>query len=88
MTVETIDIPAGEVGYELGRSVYIDAVLQQKADALWVPPQVIRTYEGRQFIIIQENGVQRRVDVTVGIKGEDHVKILDGLSEGQIVVSP
>jgi multidrug efflux pump subunit AcrA (membrane-fusion protein) len=62
--------------------------LAQAANVLWVPPQVIRTFEGREFVVVQDGEFQRRVDVQVGIKGNDRVEITDGLTEGQIVVGP
>ena len=49
-------------------------------------PAAIRTFEGRKFVVIQENAGQRRVDVKLGIEGEDRVEIASGLTEGQIVV--
>jgi macrolide-specific efflux system membrane fusion protein len=39
-------------------------------------------------VVIQEGEAQRRVDVKVGITGEDRVEILEGLKEGQVVVAP
>ncbi len=84
----TLQVSPTEAGYELGDLVRVTVVLAQKADALWVPPQVIRTFEGRQFVVLQDDEFQRRVDVQVGIRGNDRVEITDGLEEGQIVVGP
>jgi len=52
------------------------------------PPQAIRTFEGRTFAVVQDGQGQRRVDVKVGITNEDQTEILEGLTEGQVVVSP
>jgi RND family efflux transporter MFP subunit len=79
---------AADAGYELGNIVKVTVIIQRKEDTLWVPPQVIRTFEGRQFVILQDVNSQRRVDVKLGIQGEDRVEILSGLTEGQVVVSP
>jgi len=83
-----LDGSAIDLGYELGERVYVNVVLQRQTDTLWIPPQVIRTFGGRVFVVVQENGVQRRVDVKIGVEGEDRVEILEGLAEGQVVVSP
>ena len=66
----------------------VTVVLEQKDDVLWLPPQAIRTFEGRKFVVVQADGYQQRVDVTIGIEGDDRVEIEDGLEEGQTVVSP
>ena len=71
---------------ELGDLARVLIVLEKKDDVLWLPPEAIRTFQGREFVIVQEGDRQRRVDVTVGIESEDRVEILDGLEEGQIIV--
>jgi RND family efflux transporter MFP subunit len=75
-------------GYKIGDLVHVRIILRQKADALWLPPQAIRTYEGRKFVVIQDGDVQRRVDVKLGLIGEERVEILEGLEKGQTVISP
>jgi multidrug efflux pump subunit AcrA (membrane-fusion protein) len=60
--------------------------LEQKDNALWLPPAAIRTFQGRDFVVIQDGAAQRRVDVKLGIKGEDRVEVLEGVQEGQVVV--
>jgi len=72
----------------LGSLVRVQVVLEKKSDVLWLPPQAIRRFEGRRFVVVQDEGGQRRVDVKVGISSDDRVEILDGLSEGQVVVAP
>jgi multidrug efflux pump subunit AcrA (membrane-fusion protein) len=84
----TLDIDPEEAGLSEGDLVRVTVVLEQKADVLWLPPQAIRTFEGRRFVVVQEDGFQQRVDVKVGIEGDDRVEIEEGLKEGQIVVSP
>jgi RND family efflux transporter MFP subunit len=74
--------------YELGDLFRLTAVLERKEDVLWLPPQAVRTFEGRRFVVVQDGSVQRRVDVTIGIEAEERVEIEEGLTEGQVVVSP
>jgi len=75
-------------GYELGDLVRVTVILERKADVLWLPPQAIRTFEGRKFVVVQDNTGQRRVDVKIGIESDDRVEVLEGVTEGQIVVGP
>jgi multidrug efflux pump subunit AcrA (membrane-fusion protein) len=74
------------VALEPGELATVLITLEQKDNALWLPPAAIRTFQGRDFVVIQEGATQRRVDVKLGIKGEDRVEVLEGVQEGQIVV--
>jgi multidrug resistance efflux pump len=73
-------------GFQLGDLASVTIVLEEKDDVLWLPPAAIRTFQGRQFVIVQDVDRQRRVDVTIGIESDDRVEIVEGLEEGQIVV--
>lgn len=84
----TLDINPIELGLEVGDLLRITVVLEQKDNVLWIPPQAIRTFEGREFVVIQDGDIQARVDVKIGIEAEDRVEILEGLEEGQIVIGP
>lgn len=84
----TLDTPPAEAGLELRERVQVTAVVEQKQGVLWLPPQAIRTFEGRQFVVVEDGDVQQRVDVTLGLRSGDRVEIVEGLSEGQIVVGP
>jgi multidrug efflux pump subunit AcrA (membrane-fusion protein) len=71
---------------DLGELASVLITLEQKDNALWLPPAAIRTFQGRDFVVIQDGASQRRVDVKLGIKGEDRVEVLEGVQEGQVVV--
>lgn len=69
-----------------GDLVKVIVVLDKKDNALWLPPAAIRTFAGRKFVVVEEDGRQRRVDVTVGIESAERYEIVDGLEENLIVV--
>ncbi|MHB0858339.1 MAG: efflux RND transporter periplasmic adaptor subunit [Anaerolineae bacterium] len=74
-----------------GDLVKVIVTLEQKENALWLPPAAIRTFAGRKFVEIEDDGVRRRVDVRVGIESGERVEILEGtegdrLEEGQVVL--
>jgi multidrug efflux pump subunit AcrA (membrane-fusion protein) len=76
-----------DVPLEMGELASVVIVLEEKSDALWLPPAAIRTFQGRNFVVVQdEDGSQRRVDVRLGIENEERVEILEGLERGQMVV--
>jgi multidrug efflux pump subunit AcrA (membrane-fusion protein) len=81
-----LQVGADEGGYRIGELVEVQVILEQKPDALWLPPQAIRNFEGRKFVIIQEGDIQKRVIIITGIETEQRVEITEGLQEGQIVV--
>jgi macrolide-specific efflux system membrane fusion protein len=84
----TLNVDPIQSGLELGSLTTITAVQEQHSHVLWLPPQAVRKFDGRNFVIVQEADGQRRVDVKTGIFNQDRIEILEGLSEGQIVVAP
>lgn len=81
-----IEVDPQDLDIEAGDLVKVIVTLERKADALWLPPAAIRTFAGRKFVVVEEDGRQRRVDVTVGIESAERAEILDGLEKGQVVI--
>jgi RND family efflux transporter MFP subunit len=73
---------------ESGDYVQVTVVLENKMGVLWLPPQAIRVFEGREFVVVKDGDMQRRVDLKTGLKTEERVEIIEGLSEGQVVIAP
>jgi multidrug efflux pump subunit AcrA (membrane-fusion protein) len=72
--------------FDLGDLARVIVTLDEADDTLWLPPAAIRNFQGRRFVIVQDEDRQRRVDITVGIEGTDRIEVLEGLEEGQIVL--
>jgi HlyD family secretion protein len=72
----------------LGEAANVTVVVDEHANTLWLPPAALRTFQGQDSVLVEAGGVQRRVDVRVGLKSADKVEILEGLEEGQVVVGP
>lgn len=83
-----ISIDVSDSTLILGEAAIVTIQLEERKDVLWIPPAALRTFQGRNFVIIQDGDVQRRVDVGLGVKSQERVEILDGLSEGQFVLGP
>ncbi len=79
---------AARRGLDLDRAVRIKTAIERKDNVLWLPPQAVRIFEGRRFVVVIEGAVMRRVDVKLGLVGKDRVEIAEGLTEGQTVQSP
>lgn len=75
-------------GFRLGDLVTVTVVQESKLGVLWLPPQAIRSFEGRTFVVVSTDGLPKRVDVKLGIENEEKVEILSGLEEGQTIIAP
>jgi HlyD family secretion protein len=77
----------GQVTLTVGELATVSIILQQKENVLWLPPAAIRTYQGRNFVVVQNaDGTQKRLDVLLGITTDERVEIVSGLEQGQIIV--
>ncbi len=68
----------------IGMTVEVNVIVQVAAQALLVPTNALR---GASLFVV-ENGVARRRDVTVGIRGASHTQVLSGLDEAGRVIAP
>jgi hypothetical protein len=76
----------GSIPFELGDILHVTVELERRENVLWLPPQALRRFEGRAFVVVQQDGVQRRADIKTGLEADDRVEIVEGLAEGQVVV--
>ena len=83
-----LDSPPSASTYQTGDNVTVTVLLASKEDALWLPPDAIRSAGGRTFVIINSESGPQRVDVELGLQTRDRVEIVSGLGEGQVVVGP
>ena len=73
----------------LGQSVFLNAVLGRKDDALMIPPAAIREYKGLKFVIVQEGEKRRRVEINdIGLKAADKWEVVADLKEGDQILGP
>lgn len=85
-TAVHISFDPGDLELDIGDLVEVIVTLQRKENVLWLPPQAVRTFQGRRFVVVQDGDRQRRVDVKLGIAGPDRVEIAEGLEENQQVI--
>jgi RND family efflux transporter MFP subunit len=84
----TLSVDAQTGGYQAGDTARVTLVLSSNPDALWLPPEALRTVAGKKFVYIQGASGPQRVNVTTGIVNQERVEILEGLREGQSVILP
>ena len=76
--------PADE--FSVGDRMSFTVLIEVRDDVLWLPVSAIRQFSGRNFIVVQNEGVQQRVDVRLGLEGDGRVEILEGAEESQTVI--
>jgi len=72
----------------LGDRMSFNVVIDERQDVLVLPTSAIRQFSGRNFVVVQQEGVQQRVDVRVGLEGDGQIEILEGVEENQTVIGP
>jgi multidrug resistance efflux pump len=80
-----LDTDIQETGLEAGDLVKATVLIERSEDTLWLPPAAIRTFEGRRFVMVRVGDRLQKVDVKLGVEGQDRIEILEGLEEGQII---
>ncbi|MFC1459050.1 efflux RND transporter periplasmic adaptor subunit [Microvirga arabica] len=68
----------------IGMTVEVNVIVRVASEALLVPSNALRG--GSLFTV--EDGVARRRDVKVGIRGAGHTQVLEGLSETDRIIAP
>lgn len=71
---------------EIGELATVVIVLEEKADVVWLPPAALRSFQGRDFVVVKDADGQRRIDVRLGIESADRVEIETGIDAGAVIV--
>jgi RND family efflux transporter MFP subunit len=83
-----LDETPAAADYKSGDTTTVTVPLANKTGVLWLPPAAIRQVGGRTFVIINGEDGPKRADIEIGLKTNDKVEIISGLTEGQVVVGP
>ncbi|MDQ6421222.1 efflux RND transporter periplasmic adaptor subunit [Paenibacillus sp. LHD-117] len=76
-------------GAKIGTRADVKVLLQERNDVIIIPRSGLRSYLGRTFVRILEEGDKiREIDVETGIKGSTDIEITKGLEEGMLIVLP
>ena len=69
-----------------GDSVQIKAVLDSRKDVIVIPRSCVNAYLGRKYVNILVDGVKVEKDIEVGLEGNTHVEVLEGLEVGDLLI--
>ena len=72
----------------LGQGIQVTMPLEVREDVLWLPPQAIRTFQTRTFVVVLREDGEVPLDVQIGLQTDERVEIISGVEEGDIVISP
>ena len=81
-----IAIDAEHPPMKIGDFVQVRVLLAVHTDTLVLPHNAVRRFAGRTFVIVQDGGRERRIDIKTGLEADGQVEILEGLEEGDVVI--
>ncbi|MFB9275316.1 efflux RND transporter periplasmic adaptor subunit [Cohnella cellulosilytica] len=82
-----VELPELPKEAKIGSIADVKIITQQREDVVKIPRSGLRSYLGRNFVRVLEDGERlREVDVEPGLVGSTEVEVVKGLDEGQIVV--
>jgi multidrug efflux pump subunit AcrA (membrane-fusion protein) len=81
-----LTVPRGAGEITLGKVFAAQIMLEKRLQTLVIPLTGLREYQGRTYVRVLEGELRREVDVKVGIRTDTQAEILDGLTEGQLVI--
>ncbi|WP_186438210.1 efflux RND transporter periplasmic adaptor subunit [Cohnella terricola] len=82
-----IEVPNLPKDAEIGLIASVKIITEQREDVIKIPRSGLRSYLGRNFVRVLEDGTRlREIDVEPGIVGSTEIEIVKGLTEGQVVV--
>lgn len=83
-----IKLPENEnLQFKVGMNGDVEIILAEKKNILAVPNQAIYQKKGQNYVKILTNGKIKEVEVKIGMEGETKTEIIEGLEEGQKVIT-
>jgi len=81
-----LEVDPGQVALRNGMSCQVDIIVEQFADALYVPIQAVVQQDRQPVVYVVEGGEFKRTPVELGLDNNRVVQILSGLQIGQSVL--
>ncbi|MFA5188646.1 MAG: biotin/lipoyl-binding protein [Patescibacteria group bacterium] len=83
----TVALDKTDLEVKSGMTANVDIQTAQKDDALYVPNRAIKqTTDGKPYVEVLKFGNPQKIDVSIGLKGDQGTEITSGLSEGQSII--
>ena len=85
---QTVRVAATLPSVQQGQVINVEMPLETRENVLWLPPEAIRTFQNRSFVIVQTADGEQIQDVQIGLETDSRVEILSGVEEGAVVIGP
>lgn len=82
-----IGLQDGQIPVRVGMTANANIEVASRENVLLVPNRAIRAEGSQRLVTILENGQPKDVTVTLGLSNDQETEVLDGLAEGQQVLT-
>ena len=72
---------------KVGDSVYGEVYLYDKKNVLCLPKDAIRNSSNHPYVEVMKDGIKSERYITIGLEGDKTVEILEGLNQGEEVIT-
>ncbi len=83
----TVEIVDESQRLKPGMFVEVQIVIGMKEDVLAIPRKAILYKQNKTYVFVAERGQASQREVTLGLTEEDHVEVLEGVTEGDVIVT-
>jgi len=70
-----------------GRYLAVEVTKREIKDALAIPSEAVIPEMGKNIVYLFKDGEARPAEITIGLRTEDRVQVLDGLQEGDTLIT-
>lgn len=73
--------------FKVGMNGDAEIIIESRPETLTVPLEAIKRKEGQEYVQVIEGRKIKEVEVKTGVSSDTKIEILEGLSEGQVVIT-
>jgi len=83
----TVEITISDTSkLKLGYDVDVEIVVEAKENAIIIPENAMFELDGKKYVLVVENEIAVLREIMTGIENSDHIEVVSGLAEGEIVI--
>jgi len=70
-----------------GMTANLDILTAKKDSVIMIPFQALKEKNGKKYVQILENNKVKNIPIEIGLKGDINLEVVDGLKEGQKIIT-